>query len=165
MSSMCPCLAQVEDVANRVDVILGVEGHPVFGNVLVELAVDPEPADLAQPIAVGIEELLMEQLACLLQLRRIARPQPLVDPEQSTLVIGGRVFLQRLENKRILGLLEDPDRAQLARIGQHLRRGLEIVVPLSIKTSPVLGSTTSPQAIGPQLGGRLRIGRVDSSTS
>ena len=39
---------------------------------------------------------------------------------------------------------------------------LEIVVPLSIKTSPVLGSTTSPQAMRPSsLVGRLGIGRVD----
>ena len=41
-------------------------------------------------------------------------------------------------------------------------RALEMVAPLSIRTSPVVGSTTSPQAIAPlELGGRLGVGRVD----
>ena len=64
---------QVEDVADGVDVVVGIEGHPVFGNRLVELPVDAEPADLAQPVAVGVEEFLVKELARLLELRRVAR--------------------------------------------------------------------------------------------
>ncbi len=115
---------QVEDVPDGVDVVFGRERHPVFGNILVELAVDPEPADLAQAVTVGIEELLMEQLAGLLQLRGVARPQPLVDPQQRAFVVGGRVFLERLQDQRVAGILQDLDHAQVAGVGQHLRRGL-----------------------------------------
>ena len=89
------------------------------GTVLAELAVDPEPADLAQAIAVGVEELLVEQLAGLLELRRVARPEPLIDLEQGALVIGGRVFLERLEDQEILGVLEDRDDADLG-VGQDV---------------------------------------------
>ena len=73
--------AKVQDVADRVDVVFGVEGHLVVGDRLAELPVDPEPADLAEAVAVGVEELLVEELTRLLELRRIARPEPLVDPQ------------------------------------------------------------------------------------
>ena len=116
-------LAQVEDVADRVDVVDRVQGHLVFGDRLVELPVDPEPADLAEAVAVGVEELLVEQLAGLLELRRVAGPEPLVDPQQRALVVGGRVFLERLEDERVLGLLQDGDVAEVG-VGQDLRRGL-----------------------------------------
>src|SRR6185437_12929680 len=69
--------AEVEDVADGVDVVDRVERHPVLGDVLVELPVDPEPADLAEAVAVGVEELLVEELAGLLELRRVAGPQAL----------------------------------------------------------------------------------------
>ena len=79
----------------------------VFGDVLVELAVDAEAADLAEAVAVGVEELLVEQLAGLLELRRVAGPEPLVDPQQRALVVGGRVFLERLEDQRVARVLQD----------------------------------------------------------
>ena len=47
-----------------------------------ELAVDAEPADLAEPVAIRVEELLVKQRARLLQLRRVAGPQPLIDAQQ-----------------------------------------------------------------------------------
>ena len=81
-------LAQVEDVADRVDEVLGVQGHLVLGDRLVELAVDAEAADLAEAVAVRVEELLVEELAGLLQLRRVAGPEPLVDPQQRVLVVA-----------------------------------------------------------------------------
>ena len=102
-------LAEVEDVADRVDVVERVQDHLVVGDRLAELAVDPEPTDLAQAVAVGVEELLVEELAGLLQLGRVARPEPLVDPQQGALVVRGRVFLERLEDQQILGILEDGD--------------------------------------------------------
>ena len=163
MSSTCPLpLPQVEDVADGVDVVLGVEGHPVFGDVLVELAVDPEPADLAQAVAVGVEELLVEQLAGLLELRRVARPQPLVDPQQRALVVGGRVFLERLEDQRVAGLLEDRDLAEVAGVGQDLRRGLGdrgAAVDQDLAGGRVDDVAAGDPAL--ELGGRLGVGRVD----
>ena len=155
-------LPQVEDVADGVDVVLGVQGHPVFRNVLIELAVDPEPADLAQAVAVGIEKLLVKELAGLFQLRGIARPQPLVDPQESTLVIGGRVFLKRLENQRVARILEDADRAQIAGVGQHLRMGLGD--RRAAVDQDLAGGGVDDIAAGDaplELGGRLGIGRVD----
>ena len=71
--------AQVEDVADGVEVVERPQGHLRLGDVLVELAVDAEAADLAEAVAVGVLELLAEQFLGLLQLRRVAGPQPLVD--------------------------------------------------------------------------------------
>ena len=68
--------AQLEHVLQRVDQILAAEGHDRFGDVLVELAVDAETADAAQPIAVFIEELFFEERLGLFNLRRIAGTQP-----------------------------------------------------------------------------------------
>ena len=117
-------LAEVEDVPDRVDVVERVERHLVVGTVLVELPVDPEPADLAEAVAVGVEELLVEELAGLLQLRRVARPEPLIDPEQGALVVGGRVFLERLEDQiGSLASLRTSIGADLG-VGQDLGLGL-----------------------------------------
>ena len=102
-------VAQVEDVADRVDVVLGLAASSrSSGIVLVELAVDAEPADLAQAVAVGVEELLVEQLAW---------PSPAAagcpgaaagrSCSSALFVVGGRVFLERLEDQRVAGVLED----------------------------------------------------------
>ncbi len=57
-----PC-AEVEDVPDRVDEVQRDRGSSALsGIVLAELAVDPEPADAAQAVAVGVEELLVEEL-------------------------------------------------------------------------------------------------------
>ena len=73
---------RLEDVADGVEVVERPQRHLRLGDVLVELAVDAEAADLAQAVAVGVLELLLEQLLGLLELRRVAGPQPLVDLEQ-----------------------------------------------------------------------------------
>ena len=72
-----------------------------LGDVLVELAVDAEAADPAEAVAVRVLELLLEQLLGLLELRRVAGPQPLVDLQQRLLVRVGRVVLERVEDERI----------------------------------------------------------------
>ena len=59
----------------------------------LQLAVDAEAADLAQPVAVRVEELLVEQGPGLFQLRRVAGPQPLVDSQQG-LFVAGRACLR-----------------------------------------------------------------------
>ncbi len=100
-------VAQPQDVADGVEVIERPQGHFRFRNVLIELAVDAEAADFAETVAVGVLELLLEQLARLLQLRRVARAQALVDFEQRFLMGAGRVFLERVQDERISDLRQD----------------------------------------------------------
>jgi hypothetical protein len=96
-------LPQLEQVLEGVDEVHGPEGHLRLRDVLVELPVDAEPADAAEPVPVRVEELLLEQLLGLLQLRRITRPELLVDLEQGRLVRLGPVVLDRLQDDRVLG--------------------------------------------------------------
>src|SRR5262249_18998951 len=77
---------------------------------------DAEAADLAQAVAVGVLELLAEQLAGLLQLRRVAGPQALVDLQQRLLVRVGRVLPERRQDERVL--VPDQRRHRLDRAGE-----------------------------------------------
>ena len=92
----------LQQVLDRGDQVLGPQRHLVLGDVQPELAVDAEAAHPAQPVAVGVVELLVEQGLGLFQLRRIARPQPLVDPQQRLFVAGGGVVGQAVEEQRVL---------------------------------------------------------------
>ena len=162
MWTLALAAAQPQDVPDGVDVVLGIERHPVFGHILIELAVDPEPADLAQPVAVGVEELLVEELAGLLELGRIARPQPLVDSQQCALVVGRRVFLERLEDQLIAGVLEHGDRAEIAGVGQHLGQSLgdcRAAVDQDLAGGRIDDVAAGDPAL--ELRGRLGIRRVD----
>ena len=94
------------------DQVLGPQRHFRFGHVQPQLAIDAEAADAAQAIAVGVVELLVEQGPGLFQLRRIARTQPLVDPQQRLFVAGGGVFGQAVEDQRHFGVGHDLDRVQ-----------------------------------------------------
>jgi len=75
-------VAQLDDVADGVEVVERPQRHLVLGHVLLELAVDAEAADATEAVAVGIAELLAEQLPGLFELRRIAGAETLVDAEQ-----------------------------------------------------------------------------------
>src|SRR6185437_8694598 len=88
------------------------QGHLGLGDVQPKFAIDAEPADLAQPIAIGVEEFFVEQRPSFLQLRGIAGPQPLVDFQQRFFVAGRGVFLQAVENQRIFDVGHDFDRGQ-----------------------------------------------------
>ena len=81
-------LAQIQDVLDRVDVVERIERHLILGYVLIKLAIDAEPADLAEAIAIRVEELLVEEFARLFQLRRIAGAKPLVNAQKSAFVIA-----------------------------------------------------------------------------
>ena len=61
-----------------------------FRHVLVELAVDAEAADAAEPIAIFVEEFFVEERLGLFQLRRVAGTEPGVDPHQCVFVAGRR---------------------------------------------------------------------------
>ena len=67
-----------------------LERHLRLGDVLVELAVEAEAADAAEAVALRVEELLVEELLRLVELRRVARAQAAVDLEQRLLVAVGR---------------------------------------------------------------------------
>src|ERR1700733_3868499 len=83
-----------DEITDRIDEIFGAKRHLRIRDVLVELAVDAEPTDAAQPVTVDVEEFLFEEVGRLLELRRVAGPQPLVNPQQGRLVAGGH-FLRR----------------------------------------------------------------------
>ena len=87
-------VAKLQDVADCVEEVDSPQGHFGFRNILIELAVDAESADLAQTIAVGVLELFFEELLRLFQLGRISRTEPLVDTKQCFFVRVGRVFLE-----------------------------------------------------------------------
>ena len=77
-------------------------------------------------------------------------------------MVGGRVFLKRLEDQRVARILEDPDRAQVAGVGQDLRRGLGD--RRAAVDQDLAGGRVDDVAAGDaplELGGRLGIGRVD----
>ena len=93
-------VASVEQVLHRVDQVLRPQDHFVFGHVEAELAIDAEAADATQPIAIRVVELFVEQGLGLFQLRRIARTQPLIDPQQRFFVARRVVVGQGVEQER-----------------------------------------------------------------
>ncbi len=95
--------AQLQQVGDRRDQVLRAQRHFLLGDAQLEFPIDAEPADAAQAIAVDVVELLVEQRLGLLQLRRVARAQSLVDPQQRFLVARGRVVGQAIEDQRRLG--------------------------------------------------------------
>ena len=90
-------VAQPQQVVDGGDQVVRPQRHFVFGDVQAQLAVDAEAAHAAQPVAVGVVELLVEQGLGLFQLRRIAGPQPLVDPQQGLFVAGRGVVGQGVQ--------------------------------------------------------------------
>ena len=73
---------ELQDVLDRADQVRRPQHHFVFRHGETQLAVDAEAADAAQAIAVRVVKLFVEQGPGLFQLRRIARPQPLINPQQ-----------------------------------------------------------------------------------
>jgi len=58
MSSTYPSpLRSLNYVLERVDQVLAAQGHDRFRHVLIELAIDAEAADAAEPIAIFVERI------------------------------------------------------------------------------------------------------------
>ena len=94
--------AELEDVLDRVDDVLGLEDLDVLTDGLVELAVQAEAADATQAVALDVEELLVEQLAGLLDLRRVTRAQAAVDLDQRVLVaLHTRLLVERVDDEHV----------------------------------------------------------------
>ena len=112
--------------------------------VQAQLPVDAEPAHAPQPVAVGVVELLVEQRLGLFQLRRIAGPQPLVDPQQGLLVAGRVVVVQGVQQQRAL------------RLGHHLDL-------LQAGGADLLGGVLRDllRALDEDLAGPRAVGRID----
>ena len=111
---------QPEQIPDGRDQILGPQRHFVFGHVELQLAVDAEAADFAQTITIGVEEFLVEEGSRLFQLRRIARAQALIDPQQGLFVARRGVFGQAVEDQGHFRIGHDFDGTQ-TRGADHLR--------------------------------------------
>ena len=127
--------AQVEQVLDHAEEVLAADEHEILGAVEVELAVDPEATHAPKAVAVVVKELLEEERAGLLDLRRVAGPQLRVDAEQRTLVVvrvgegvavavlGVALLLfngDGVEDEDVAGILDDlqlAERAVLDRLG------------------------------------------------
>ena len=135
---------QLHQVVDGGDEVLGPERHFVLGDLQAELAVDAEAAHAAQPVAVRVGELLVEEGLGLLQLRRVARPQPLVDPQQRLFVAGRGVLGQGVQQQGVL------------RVGHHLdflqARGAD-------QLGGVLGDLLA--ALDEDFAGPRAVGRID----
>jgi hypothetical protein len=94
---------QPQHVLDGGDEILGPECHLRLGHVEAELAIDPKPPHATQPIAVGVLELLLEERDGLVEGRRIAGPQPLVDADQRILMARGHAGTP----PRLVGILTE----------------------------------------------------------
>jgi 23S rRNA G2445 N2-methylase RlmL len=73
--------AQAKDVFDRADEVDCRQRLLVVGRVDVELTVQTEATNATEAVAGFVEELLVEELTRLLQLRRVTRTQALVDLE------------------------------------------------------------------------------------
>ena len=94
-------IPQPDYVIHRIDKILGPQRHLGKADVLPEFAVQPEPANLAQPVPVYVKELLIEKLFGLLLVGRVTGPQPDVKLQQRLVVTLAIVFRKRIEHQRI----------------------------------------------------------------
>ena len=95
--------------------IIRTQRHFVFRHLKTEFSVDAESADLAEPIAIRVEELFVKQRAGLFQLGRISWTQSLIDPQQRLFVTRCVVFGEAVKNKRRAGFRHDMR-------GSHSRR-------------------------------------------
>ena len=129
---------QLHQVIDGGDQVVGPQRHFVLGDVQAELAVDAEAAHAAQPVAVGVVELLVEQGLGLFQLRRVARPQPLVDPQQRLFVAGRGVVGQGVQQQRVLRVGHHLDLLQ-ARGADRLGGVLGDLLAHSTRISPARG--------------------------
>ena len=103
----------------------------------------------------------------LLQLRRVAGPEPLVDLQQGALVVGRRVLLERLEDQRVLGVLQDARSSPRSASARTCAEVLEIVG--AALDQDLAGLRVDDVAAGDpafELGGGLGVaGRRSSSVS
>ena len=98
--------SELEDVIDGVNHVLGPKGHIGFGNLLSELAVQTESPDRPQPITVGVEEPVVEELFGFCHVGGVARTKSLEDALESVLVTDRVVLTQGIQQQ---GVFQVPD--------------------------------------------------------
>ncbi len=102
-------IAQPQQILDGRDQVVGVQRHLRLGDVQPQFAVDAEAADAAETIAVGVVEFFVEQGLGLFQLRGVARPQTLVDPQERLFVAGRVVVGQGVDEQGVLRIAHHLD--------------------------------------------------------
>ena len=93
--------------------------------VVFKLTVDPETTDAPEAVAVVVEELLLEERLCLVDLRRIARTKSSVDLEQRRFMLGHAreevelLFGECVEDERITRVGDDANGLQVRRLNRR----------------------------------------------
>ena len=70
---------KLKQIAHRINQIICTECHFRFRNILREFPVYSKSPNAPEAIAIGVKELLLEQLLSFFQLRRVSGPHPLID--------------------------------------------------------------------------------------
>ena len=116
---------KVKHVADHGEEVLGADALHVFADLLVlrvvvELAVHAEASNASEAIAAVVKELLFEELASLVHLRRIAGAETTVDLEEGCFVFAdfGKevqlLFSKRVEDQRVTRIGDNANTLQIA---------------------------------------------------
>ena len=160
-------LDEREDVLRRQDA--AVVGH-VHAEALVQLVA----ADLGQVVALGIEEERAQQVARVVERRRLARTLLLEDLDQRLLLARGRVLVERrLDEVRVVEQLEDglvgarvereAGGRVLCRQRTEQRRDRQLALPVDagVDDALLVDLELEPRAAaGHQIGGEDLLGRI-----
>ena len=129
---------------------LVVRTRHVVGDVDLEPLVQLVAADLRQVVALRIEEETAQEVARVLERRRLARPLLLEDLDDRLFLAGRRVLVQRdldegrvveeLEDRLVRGRVEllDPVRRVLGRQGTEQRRDRQLALPVDPRVDDAL---------------------------
>ena len=125
--------AEVKHVADHGEEVLGADALHVFADLLVlrvvvELAVHTEATNASEAIAAVVKELLFEELASLVHLRRVAGTETSVDLEEGCFVFAdfGKevelLFSKRVEDQRVTRIGNNANALQVA--GENVLKAL-----------------------------------------
>src|SRR6185503_18083096 len=95
----------------------------------LELAVEAEASDAAQPVARRVEEPLVEERLRAVELLRRAGTEPGVDLEKGFLVRLGRVLAERVHEARVVELLDHLDVLDVLARRDDLDRAVQQLLP------------------------------------
>ena len=99
---------QLDELLDEREDVLRRQHARVLGHVDAEPLVQLVAADLGQVVALGVEEERAQQVARVVERRRLARPLLLEDLDQRLLLARRRVLLERVDDEeRVVEQLED----------------------------------------------------------
>ena len=88
----------IDEPADERDDVLGREDADVLGDLDAEPLVELVPPDLRQVVALGIEEERAQEVPCVVERRRLARPLLLEDLDERLFLARRRVLLERVRD-------------------------------------------------------------------